>query len=479
MHTSQAKVRRTRHGVAGRAAKSDAAIAPPTALAGTETVAQRRQAAALNAGPGVRRLQRIQGKLANGSAVLPRADLGEGQNTAQLKPVAQRSGAAAATGTSGTVSAGTGGLPAALRSGAETLSGEDLGDVKVHVNSARPTRINALAYTQGNDIYLGAGQERHLSHEVWHVVQQRQGRVRATTQFAGTAINDSPALEREADVMGRRALVVSQRATGRLVRERSGSAVGSGIAQAKIVLEAFPGASALVQLKIQYDTATKQFYTDGKRAKWRAFLKRSTATEAGVSATTSFSSLGLDRAHRIPYAALETLVADYCNGDASYAELVDLTNSLYDTWSDEYEAMDAARTDLIDSDPGTGTPSIVRLYANALLSLLNSATRNVSPGGASENRGIQDRIDYGYMQSPGGSSVVLTPRSQRVHDAWSRYGREPEAPMTPGGVHVRSSQQSSLQFGGTKVKLFDVRWSGSGGTAGTGASSSSSGFGGT
>jgi hypothetical protein len=66
--------------------------------------------------------------------------------------------------------------------------------------------VGALAYAQGNDIHLGPGQERHLPHEAWHVVQQRQGRVQPTTSVAGVAVNDDPALEHEADTMGGKAL---------------------------------------------------------------------------------------------------------------------------------------------------------------------------------------------------------------------------------------------------------------------------------
>ena len=46
---------------------------------------------------------------------------------------------------------------------------------------------------------LGSGQEAHLPHEAWHVVQQKQGRVKPTLQMKGAAINDDGALEREAD----------------------------------------------------------------------------------------------------------------------------------------------------------------------------------------------------------------------------------------------------------------------------------------
>jgi len=96
-------------------------------------------------------------------------------------------------------------LPAELRAGVESLSGLDLSSVRVHRNSSAPAQLNALAYAQGSDIHLGAGQEKHLPHEAWHVVQQMQGRVRPTLQAAGAPINDDPALEREADQMGARA----------------------------------------------------------------------------------------------------------------------------------------------------------------------------------------------------------------------------------------------------------------------------------
>lgn len=97
-------------------------------------------------------------------------------------------------------------LPARLRAGIEAQSGIGMGDVRVHRNSARPAVLGALAVAQGRDIHLGPGQDRHLPHEAWHIVQQRQGRVAATGQVGSTAINDDAALEAEADAMGNRAL---------------------------------------------------------------------------------------------------------------------------------------------------------------------------------------------------------------------------------------------------------------------------------
>ena len=100
-----------------------------------------------------------------------------------------------------------GGLPAQLRSGIESLSGMGMGDVRVHYNSQRPAQLQAHAFTQGSDIHVAPGQERHLLHEAWHVVQQKQGRVEPTMQLQeGVGVNDDPGLEHEADVMGDKAL---------------------------------------------------------------------------------------------------------------------------------------------------------------------------------------------------------------------------------------------------------------------------------
>lgn len=97
-------------------------------------------------------------------------------------------------------------LPNNIKNGIENLSGMSLDDVKVHYNSDKPKGVGAHAYAQGNDIHVGPGQEKHLAHEAWHVVQQRQGRVNPTTSVKGLPVNDNPALEKEADVMGAKAV---------------------------------------------------------------------------------------------------------------------------------------------------------------------------------------------------------------------------------------------------------------------------------
>ncbi|MEM0938983.1 MAG: DUF4157 domain-containing protein [Bacteroidota bacterium] len=99
------------------------------------------------------------------------------------------------------------GMPDNLKTGIENLSGYSMDDVKVHYNSSKPAQLQAHAYAQGTNIHLASGQEKHLPHEAWHVVQQKQGRVQPTAQLKGkVAINDDAGLEKEADIMGEKAV---------------------------------------------------------------------------------------------------------------------------------------------------------------------------------------------------------------------------------------------------------------------------------
>ena len=98
------------------------------------------------------------------------------------------------------------GMPDNLKAGIESLSGFSMDDVRVHYNSSKPATVQALAYTQGTDIHVAPGQEKHLPHEAWHVAQQMAGRVSPTTNINGMPVNDNAALEHEADVMGEKAM---------------------------------------------------------------------------------------------------------------------------------------------------------------------------------------------------------------------------------------------------------------------------------
>jgi hypothetical protein len=98
------------------------------------------------------------------------------------------------------------GIPDGLKAGMESVSGMSLNDVSVHRNSDKPAQLQAHAYAQGTDVHLAPGQEKHLPHELGHVVQQKQGRVAPTVQLKGQVpVNDSPSLEKEADTLGAKA----------------------------------------------------------------------------------------------------------------------------------------------------------------------------------------------------------------------------------------------------------------------------------
>lgn len=118
------------------------------------------------------------------------------------------------------------GLPDNLKSGIENMSGYSMDDVKVHYNSDKPAQLQAHAYAQGTDIHLASGQEKHLPHEAWHVVQQKQGRVNPTLQMKGVSVNDNDSLEQEADQMG--AKILQSKGDNQVV-ENLGSSSGTTV----------------------------------------------------------------------------------------------------------------------------------------------------------------------------------------------------------------------------------------------------------
>lgn len=121
------------------------------------------------------------------------------------------------------------GMPDGLKTRVEQLSGISLDHVRVHYNSDKPAEVGALAYAQGTDIHIGPGQEQHLPHEAWHVVQQAQGRVKPTKQMKGSfQVNDDQGLEREADVMGQKAVQTTAEAAITVPDELTSVKSGSG-----------------------------------------------------------------------------------------------------------------------------------------------------------------------------------------------------------------------------------------------------------
>jgi hypothetical protein len=103
-------------------------------------------------------------------------------------------------------------LPARVQARMERTLGADFSAVRIH-EGPRATEMGALAFTQGTDLHFAPGQYNPhspdglemIGHELTHVLQQKQGRVRARTQLRGVGLNEDSSLEHEADTLGARA----------------------------------------------------------------------------------------------------------------------------------------------------------------------------------------------------------------------------------------------------------------------------------
>lgn len=117
-------------------------------------------------------------------------------------------------------------MPQGVQAKMEQNLSADFSDVSIHQNSSKATSLGAYAYTQGNDVHFAPGQfdpmsskgQELIGHELAHVMQQRDGKVKPTTQAKGLPVNDDEGLETEADQLGAKAAqtpfsnVVSQQA---------------------------------------------------------------------------------------------------------------------------------------------------------------------------------------------------------------------------------------------------------------------------
>jgi len=106
-------------------------------------------------------------------------------------------------------------LPDNVRAKMETAFGADFSDVRVHIGQ-EASALGAIAYTWGSNIHFAPGQyspntiqgQKLLGHELWHVVQQRSGRV-SNPFGGGVAVVQDHALEAEADRMGVKAAMTT------------------------------------------------------------------------------------------------------------------------------------------------------------------------------------------------------------------------------------------------------------------------------
>lgn len=195
------------------------------------------------------------------------------------------------------------GLPNQLKAGIESLSGMSMDHVKVHYNSSQPAQLNAHAYAQGSEIHVAPGQEQHLPHEAWHVVQQAQGRVRPTTQMKqGVPVNDDAGLESEADVMGAKAIA------------------GDHI-QAKTLVQNLNPMSDLKQKKTKTNASIARRFSDlGAVAQLYSYSAGTTKKVTLINAGgTDQTDIDVCTQNSVTYAANDTKQTGTVTGTASWA----------------------------------------------------------------------------------------------------------------------------------------------------------------
>lgn len=224
------------------------------------------------------------------------------------------------------------GMPIHLKDRVERLSGVDLSDVRVHRNSSKPDRMNALAYTQGRDIHLGPGQEQHLPHEAWHAVQQKQGRVAPTARSRGGAVfSNQVGLESEADHMGSKAMS-TEALPQHAARIAAGPSSGQGVVQRKVKITGLTEDKRKAFLgKINASATGIQFQMDAG-----GFLGR---VEDKIIPTREYSKqliAAIDDAQTVNLNLIsqdDTVFIDsFASGQVDYDDMIGLEGDMFRNW---------------------------------------------------------------------------------------------------------------------------------------------------
>ncbi len=104
-------------------------------------------------------------------------------------------------------------IPKNVMNKMESSFNTDFTNVNIKKDSQQAIDIGALAFTQGNSVHFAPGQfkpetkkgQELIGHEFAHVVQQREGKVKANKQIGKFPINDNKNLEKQADEQGKKA----------------------------------------------------------------------------------------------------------------------------------------------------------------------------------------------------------------------------------------------------------------------------------
>ncbi len=178
---------------------------------------------------------------------------------------------------------------AQVKANVSALMGTDVSNAQVNYNSSKPAQLQAEATAQGNQVDLAPGKEQHLGHELTHVAQQKQGRVKPTIQANnGVGINDDPKLEKEADDIGAQAQSSSMKAP---VQQKANSS-GQTLNNANQPAQLFPqkGIVSVSAARVQAGRARAKVHksnikdVDGRGT--RHFGQRATEVTVGKTKAT-------------------------------------------------------------------------------------------------------------------------------------------------------------------------------------------------
>lgn len=153
----------------------------------------------------------------------------------------------------------TTGLPDDLKAAIESASGLSLDAVRVHYNSDKPAQIGAYAYADYPNIYVAPGQEKHLPEEAWHIVQQMQGKTKATEKVNNTAIDGNNSREKEAKTKGNKALKTTPKTPQKLQTKK---AKGGVVQRSKVEKKSHYGTFSVESSDYKFIESNKRLNLD-------------------------------------------------------------------------------------------------------------------------------------------------------------------------------------------------------------------------
>src|SRR4051794_2786479 len=334
------------------------------------------------------------------SATLP----GPGKQTLVAQLSAQPAGPGGPAAPVGVPPAASGGtpLPAPVRGQMETMFGASFRDVRVHTGD-HVTGLGARAYAQGDDVHFAPGEYNPASdagreligHELAHVVQQRQGRV--VPQGKG-GINADPALEAEADDLGRRAA----RDEPVAVQGAAGGATGAVIQRSAVI----SGQQLAKGPRMDFANDLQQAMPVGNGQHRCHTIAYGTICAGVIDPINACLNAGRD----VALGALDGLIrAVYPNGATAGHHVGSVALAGI---ANQYHTAAVAAANAIANHiaalPQLNLQGIVT-EANNLIHALNNSPDNLRVGNGSTNSSIQEGLDLepiGTSPLPNGAVVV-------------------------------------------------------------------------